>query len=41
MQNNNKIYRNLVKTIVHVSHQVPNGMLVIFPSYKVIKNFKD
>lgn len=41
LQKDPKIYQNLVKTITHFSSIIPNGILVIFPSYKIIKTFKE
>lgn len=41
LQKNKGIYTSLLKTIVYFAEEVPNGLLVIFPSYKVINAFKN
>lgn len=41
LQKNPSVYKSLTKTLIHVCEKVRNGVLVIFPSYRVMKNFKD
>lgn len=36
-----RIYGDLIDTILYLAGSIPNGVLVIFPSYKIIKKFKD
>ena len=41
INNRPKIFSDLVESIVKLATKVPNGILVIFPSYRIINNFKD
>ncbi len=35
-----KIYNDLVETIIGICENVPNGVLTIFPSYKIMNEFR-
>ena len=41
IRKNNTIFRELVQTMLRLFSHIQNGVLVIFPSYRIIKSFKD
>lgn len=39
-RNKEKIYKDLILLIINIAKTVPNGILMIFPSFKIQNDFK-
>lgn len=39
-KNRNEIYRDLIEFLIQAASRIPNGILLVFPSFKIQGEFK-
>lgn len=39
-KNKDKIFRDLIEFIINISQRIPNGILIVFPSFRIQNDFK-